>query len=123
MLCFVGHVTKLPETISKGILQVLCDNKGYSLSKQTIVHVFILTRLHMVVGSKHIQGSELLTENTIGFSPSCLYFNKLTKRHDGPPHAHTHTPIHTSHGNASESANGGDDESSRPAENLHGETC
>lgn len=34
-----------------------------------------------------------------------------------------HTPIHTLHGNASESANGGDDESSRPAENLHGETC
>lgn len=85
LLRFVGHLTKLPQTISKGILQVLCDKKVHSLSKL----------LHTVVGPKHIQGFDLLTENTIGFSLCCPCFNKLTKRHDSTPHKHTHTRKYT----------------------------
>lgn len=48
---------------------------------------------HVVVGPKHIQGSQLLTENTIGFSPSYPSFKQLSKRHDATPHPHTNTHL------------------------------
>lgn len=70
--------------------RLLCDNALQSLSKQT--NGARLHTWHVVVGPKHIQGSELLTENTIEFSPSWLSFNQLTKTWLYTSHKHQYTP-------------------------------